>query len=436
MRKIYGFFTIAIVIYMGICGVSNLILINLYEDDYGREYRVEINRLKSQILAIEKNIENYSSSEDALNQCVEEINTNNNYEHIIKVRAYNRHDFLTNFDENIRDINNDYIIYNSKVSTYIIEYSSHVQNNNPQLIVLNAIFLVILCCIIIIFWVLVKKIFLPFRKISELPYELAKGNLTIPLRETKSKMFGKFIWALDVLRDTMEEQKKHELMLQKEKKTLLLSLSHDIKTPLSAIKLYAKALSKDLYTDKCKKEQVINSISDKVTEIEGYIADIVRAASEDFLEFQVSNKEFYIKEVITNINNYYKDKLALNNIDFSIISNHNFLIYGDIERAEEVIQNVMENAIKYGDGNKIWLETTENNDAFIVMVGNTGCTLDVNELPHIFDSFWRGSNISDNPGSGLGLYICRQLMHLMDGEILAKIDENRNIYIYIIFTKC
>ena len=77
---------------------------------------------------------------------------------------------------------------------------------------------------------------------SEVSIELAKGNLSAHVKEDKNKFFGKFLWGIDMLRENLENNKEKELQLQKEKKTLILSISHDIKTPLSAIKLYAKAL--------------------------------------------------------------------------------------------------------------------------------------------------------------------------------------------------
>ena len=87
----------------------------------------------------------------------------------------------------------------------------------------------------------------------------------------------------------------------------------------------------------------------------------------------------------------------------------------------EVLQNIIENAIKYGDGRKIWLEINREEDEYGIIVSNTGCRLPDKELPHIFDSFFRGSNVEKKPGSGLGLYICRQLMHLMEGEVTASV---------------
>jgi len=70
----------------------------------------------------------------------------------------------------------------------------------------------------------------------------------------------------------------------------------------------------------------------------------------------------------------------------------------------------------------------------LVKIINTGCTLSDTELPHIFESFWRGSNAEKQPGSGLGLYICRQLMRNMGGEIFAELHGNE-MYMTAVFLK-
>lgn len=89
--------------------------------------------------------------------------------------------------------------------------------------------------------------------------ELAKGNLSVPIKAEKSKFLGRFLWGMDMLRETLEGNKEKELALQKEKKTLILSLTHDIRTPLSAIRLYAKALAEEIYTtgDRATSGQVL-----------------------------------------------------------------------------------------------------------------------------------------------------------------------------------
>ena len=213
-------------------------------------------------------------------------------------------------------------------------------------------------------------------------------------------------------------------MLEKDKKTLLLSLSHDIKTPLSAIKLSAKALSKDLYKDPEKKKEIANGINSKADEIQDYINKIVDASRNDFLNIEVDSGEFYISNVINEIKHYYKDKFSLSRTSFEISEYSDCLLKGDCDRCMEVLQNVIENAAKYGDGRSITIDFAREENCLLITVSNTGCTLPDNEVILIFDSFWRGSNSKGKEGSGLGLYICRKLMQQMDGDIYASVHDD------------
>ena len=205
---------------------------------------------------------------------------------------------------------------------------------------------------------------------------------------------------------------------------LLLSLSHDIKTPLSAIKLYSKALSKDLYPDKEKQREIAESINEKADEIERYVTQIITASREDFLSLDLENGEFYLSELVQNIADYYIEKLKLVKTELVIGKYKNYLLFGDLNRAEEVLQNVIENALKYGNGKRVDLLFPDNDEGVLITVRNSGCKLNNYELPHIFESFWRGANAKNIGGSGLGLYICRQLMRKMNGEIFAEIDND------------
>ena len=269
------------------------------------------------------------------------------------------------------------------------------------------------------------KIITPFERIKNMPYELARGNLTVPLKESRSKFFGRFIWGLDLLREKLEQQKLEAFRLQKEKKTLLLSLSHDIKTPLSAIKLYSQALSKHLYHDKEKQLAAVRGIGTKADEIESYVSQIVKATTEDFLSIEIIKGEFYLHELIDKITEYYSDKLELNKIEFSITDFSDCILKGDIDRSVEVLQNIIENAVKYGNGNYIRIDFSDEENCRLIIVSNSGVTLPDSEMSHIFESFWRGSNAGNINGSGLGLYICRQIMNKMDGEIFAEIRDDR-----------
>lgn len=335
--------------------------------------------------------------------------------HTIEKSSNVTDDFLSgsNYDYVIRKIGNTY---------YRFDYIRENITNKRLIFVIN---LIMAAAAILIFGTLifVKLVILkPFNRLNNVPYELAKGNLNVPLKENKSRFFGRFIWGLDLLREKLEKQKKEELDLQKEKKTLILSISHDIKTPLSSIKLYSKALSKNLYRDENKKQEIYEILGKKADEIEAFVSDIILASREDFLRLTVNPGEFYLKDLVKAVESYYSEKLEINRTEFIISDYKDCILKGDFDRSVEIIQNIIENAIKYGDGHFIGIEFNDEEDCRLITVINSGGTLKESELPHIFDSFWRGSNSEGYEGSGLGLYICRQLIMKMDGDIFACID--------------
>lgn len=376
---------------------ANLLLHSLNAQENGRPQRVEINRLALQIEL--DGLENVDLSE-----CEFVCN-------------------IAKFGENFYDPEGDYSIREINGILYRFDYQTKNSLSNARITVaVNVILAVMTAAVFGILFFVRVKILRPFERLTNVPYELSKGNLTSPVKESKSRFFGKFMWGIDLLRENLEQQKQRELELQKEKKTLLLSLSHDIKTPLSTIKLYSKALSKNLYHDAEKQREIAESINEKADEIEGYVSRIITASREDFLSLDVENGEFYLSELVQNIAAYYVEKLELVKTEFIIGEYKNCLLFGDLNRAAEVLQNVIENAVKYGDGKKIELLFPENDEGVLIAVRNGGCTLDKSDLPHIFESFYRGANSENIRGSGLGLYICRQLMHKMNGEIFAEIE--------------
>lgn len=422
MKKMNHILCCSLLLFAAIMCLMNLYLSQITFDQEGREYRVSVNR-------IEKALEEFEAEKGEAPQDLEELaafSGAKEYPAVIAIYAMskeeNNPEALSYF---LTEENEDYVIVDTADYYYRVTYETTDSGKTQMYVVVNGIAVLLFACALVFWFYIRNKILLPFYRLSEVPYELSKGNLTIPVQENKDKMFGRFVWGMDLLREHLEENKARELELQKEKKLLLLSLSHDIKTPLSAIKLYAKALKRNLYQDEKKKQEIAGHIDEKVDEIEGYISEIVRASNEDFLHFDVQNGELYIKDVLEQVREYYADKMKLNQIDFAMPEYRNCLVYGDADRLVEVLQNVIENAIKYGDGKRIWLETILEEEEYIIRISNTGCQLEAKELPHIFDSFFRGSNVEKKPGSGLGLYICRQLMHLMEGEVTATVNSDK-----------
>jgi signal transduction histidine kinase len=399
---------IIILLAIGFAG-ANLYLSGVFNNDSGRAYRVEINRLQREIE--QKGIESVDLDRYS---CVKHI------------EVMNKEEVVTTFFEGS---GSDYVIKYIEGRYYRFDYQIRLTDEYRSMrLAVNLVMIIMTFAVLGVLIYVRIKLINPFHKIKNVPYELSKGNLTVGLKESRNRFFGRFVWGLDLLREKLEEQKRKELSLQKEKKTLILSISHDIKTPLSAIKLYAKALLKNLYDSEEKRSEIAVSIGAMADEIEGFVSDIIKASSEDFLNLEVQKGEFYLKELIERLSNHYCEKLALLKVDFKIEPDGNCLIQGDIDRAVEVLQNLMENAIKYGNGKCISITITSEEDCRLVTVTNSGCSLSENELPYIFDSFWRGSNAEKSSGNGLGLYICRQLMKKMDGDIFAEcVDEEMRV---------
>lgn len=388
---------------------ANWLLHYLNTPENGRPHRVEINRLALQIE--KKGVKNVDLSECEF--------------------VYN----ISEFGADFYDTAGDYMIREINGELYRFDYRKKNSSVNARIVITVNVILAVMTAVVFGILLFVRgKIIRPFERLTNVPYELSKGNLTPPVKENKSRFFGKFLWGLDLLRENIEQQKQRELELQKEKKTLLLSLSHDIKTPLSAIKLYSKVLSKDLYPDKEKQREIAESINEKADEIERYVTQIITASREDFLSLDLENGEFYLSELVQNIADYYIEKLKLVKTELVIGKYKNYLLFGDLNRAEEVLQNVIENALKYGNGKRVDLMFPDNDEGVLITVRNSGCTLNNYELPHIFESFWRGANSENIRGSGLGLYICRKLMHKMNGEIFAEIN-GEFISVTVVFSR-
>ena len=140
------------------------------------------------------------------------------------------------------------------------------------------------------------------------------------------------------------------------------------------------------------------------------------------MELAVNVGEYYLQDVIDGIKAYYKDKLSVIHTEFEVEECDNVLLSCDKDRLVESLQNLMENAIKYGDGKKISINFSNEEDCRLITVSNTGCSLEEEDINNIFDSFYRGSNTTNIQGNGLGLYIVKQLMTKMDGDVFAEID--------------
>ena len=364
----------------------------------------------AQVNPVQKNPESQSNSN--LIDNIKKIDLSQ-YETVIRITLFNPDEIC----------NNEYMV--EEVNGTLLRFEYKEADEKTGLLPMNIGLVVMFLATVILLNYIRIKVIAPFTKMSDMTVELAKGNLLAPIKEEKSRFFGKFLWGMDMLRENLEDSKAKELEYQKEKKTMLLSLSHDIKTPLSAIQLYTKAMSEGLYDTEEKKQEAYAGILNNTKQIKTYCDEIYKLSREDFMELNVNVGEVYLSQVLDKVRAYYSDKLSVLHTDFKISEYDDCLLSADKDRLEEALQNLMENAIKYGDGKEICISFSDEEDCKLITVSNTGCSLEENDISNIFDSFYRGSNTKNIGGNGLGLYIVKQLMKKMDGDVFAEISKDR-----------
>ena len=271
-------------------------------------------------------------------------------------------------------------------------------------------------------------------QMTDAPVQLAKGHYIQEMKEQKSKYFGRFLWGMDMLRNTLQDSKDREVAMEKEKKMMILSISHDIKTPLSAIRLYSKALKDGLYTSPKKIQDTYDKIDEKVMQIEGMVTSLISMSTSDIRNIQVNEGEFYLSQAVTQLENNYLEKCKLHHVQLTIGTYKDRLLHGDLDRLQEVLENLMENAIKYGDGRYIQVTFEEEDYCQLIRVVNSGKPLRPDDYVHLFDSFWRGENAGSKPGSGLGLYICKTIMNKMKGDIFPEKREGEEFSMVLVIS--
>lgn len=264
--------------------------------------------------------------------------------------------------------------------------------------------------IFLCFFYLNYKFLKPFRQMKAFALNIAAGNLDIPLAMDENNLFGPFTESFDIMREELAKARYQEAMANKSKKELVASLSHDIKTPLTAIKLISELLEVTA-ADKKDKEK-IHTIYEKADQIDQLITNLFHASMEELGQLSVSLTEVEshkLGDMIRKADFY--NKTSINTIP-------DCLLKIDPIRMQQIFDNIVNNSIKYA-GTVIDITCSLAGELMMVTIKDHGLGVPEDELLLLFQKYYRGSNaINDKKdGSGIGLYLCNYLMEQMGGSI-------------------
>ena len=270
----------------------------------------------------------------------------------------------------------------------------------------------------------------PFDKLSSYPEKLSKNQLTEKLPETKNRLFGKFTWGINMLGDRLASDRRRIGELSREHLTMLTTIAHGIKTPVSNIKLYADAISTGLYQPDGKVNEndaeVASKISKNADDIATIVKELIDKAQGGVVDFVPDIKSFYLSELIDFLKEEYENRLNVLKVPHTFELEGNAMIKSDRDGICRILSQLMENAIKYGNGEGINVRISKDEEGYLFSVKNKGSVVPNKELPFLFNSFYRGSNSEGVPGSGIGLFECYEITHRLNGDIYARSDSEKS----------
>lgn len=264
----------------------------------------------------------------------------------------------------------------------------------------------LLFCYVFLFFVYFHYIH-PFRDMQGFASEVAKGNLDAPLKMTKHNYFGAFTESFDILREELKKAKENEYKANISKKELVAELSHDMKTPIAIIKATCEVLSfKDKNPDTQEKVRVIEQKADMIDQL---IGNMFHATLEELESLKVEPVEL-LSDTIAPL---FQELKYYGNIT----CNHAIpgcLIYADILRLKQVIDNIVNNSYKYA-GTPMDVTFYDLEEGIRIELRDYGSGVPEEELPLVTEKFYRGSNGKGKAGTGLGLYLSKYFMESMKG---------------------
>lgn len=265
----------------------------------------------------------------------------------------------------------------------------------------------------IIFWYIYVSILRPFDKMKIFAKEIAQGNFDLPLAYERSNYFGDFTWAFDSMRKEITRARSCEKEAVENNKTVIATLSHDIKTPIASLRAYAEGLEANMDSTAEKREKYISVIIRKCDEVAGLTNDLFlhSISSLDRLEISMETFELcgFLRAAVSEITVDGQNVCLM-------LPDQKIMVSADKNRLVQVCENIINNAAKYA-GTVLDLTVMPDGDSVRIVFRDYGSGIEDEDLPFVFDKFYRGKNCGNRQGSGLGLYIVKYIIEKMNGKV-------------------
>ena len=235
--------------------------------------------------------------------------------------------------------------------------------------------------------------------------EMSEDELSI----LKSEIYKTTI----MLKEAAENSNKEKLQL----KEALSDISHQLKTPLTSILIILDNLIDDPNIENDVREDFIRDIKIEMTNISFFVQSILKLSKLDTNTVDFIVEKVYIKDIIDEVTKKLSILCDLRNIKIVTLIKEDVQINCDFKWQVEAFLNIVKNCIEHSKNDKnIFIEVDENNAYSQVTIEDNGGGIDDEDLPHIFEKFYKGKN-SDNESSGIGLSLSKSIIEKSHGYI-------------------
>jgi signal transduction histidine kinase len=307
--------------------------------------------------------------------------------------------------------------------------------------VCSLVFIIMVTGSVLIIWIY-SSILRPLNTLHAATNAMKEGNLDYSIEGDPDDEVGQLCVDFEEMRIRLKELIDVRLRYEKDTKELISNISHDLKTPITAIKGYAEGIMDGVADTKEKQEKYIKTIYTKANDMSALVDELSFYSKID------CNTVPYNFNCI-NLNDYFSDcideitfDLEVKNIEihYSNETDLSLMVHADVEQLKRVINNIIGNSVKYIGANKGIININIEDAGNFVQVSfeDNGQGIAKKDLPYIFERFFRAdaSRNSTKGGSGLGLAITKKIIQDHMGTIGAKSEEGVGTTIYFTLKKC
>ncbi|MBM3451631.1 MAG: hypothetical protein FJX84_00660 [Bacteroidetes bacterium] len=223
---------------------------------------------------------------------------------------------------------------------------------------------------------------------------------------------------------------RKEFELSQRQNNFLLSVTHELKTPIAANKLYLQTIQKRNPNDDKRKDLLVKAINEN-ERLEKLIDNILHAARVESHAMHPIKEEIQMAPFLQTICNQFRKRHPRLNIELSV--KEKISVSFDVFMIETVLTNLIDNAIKYSsESPKIEIHAQREKNELLVSISDDGIGIPSQEQEHIFTKFYRvgDEEIRTQKGSGLGLFISQEFINLHKGSIGYKPNKDRGSIFY------